>query len=153
MNMRGQVEMFAVENRFLGEKMIFECAQIVLNASDVSKAKEFYINKMGLEILEEHPKSFAFRAGSVRYTVTPGGKALTEQDPANASVIFGTTAIEIAVRTLKERGIEFSGEISEAPGFMKFVSFADPDNNQLMLGQYLRDPRIVNPEISSRAIS
>ena len=95
---------------------------------------------MGFEIIEEHPKSFAFRAGPVRYTVTPGGTLLGDTDPSNASIIFKTLDIEKTVGNLKDRGVEFSGEINEAPGFMKFISLADPDNNQLMLAQYTRDP-------------
>jgi hypothetical protein len=76
----------------------------------------------------------------VRYTVTPGGKALSDQDPANASIIFRTEDIEASVRALKSRGIEFSSDILEAPGFMRFISLSDPDNNPILLGQYSRDP-------------
>jgi catechol 2,3-dioxygenase-like lactoylglutathione lyase family enzyme len=120
--------------------MDLECAHIVLNVSDVSKAKEFYIKGQGFDVVEDHPKSFAFKAGAVRFTVSPNGSSLNEQDPSNGTIIFRTQDIEKTVFALKERGISLSGGVNEAPGFMKFVSLSDPDNNPLMVAQYFRDP-------------
>ena len=118
--------------------MNLELAHIVLNVADVSRSKEFYAEKLGLELIEEHPKSFAVRAGHVRITVSPGGE--DSDADSGVTVIFRVDDIDDAVSSLKEKGVRFSGEVLEAPGFMRFVSFEDPDGNQLMLGQYARDP-------------
>ncbi len=65
---------------------------------------------------------------------------LGEADPSNATMIFRTKNVEETVQVLRKKGITFSSEIMEASGFMKFISLCDPDNNPVMLGQYLRDP-------------
>ncbi len=120
--------------------MDLQCAHIVLNASDVARAREFYIDRLGFDVLESHPQSFAFRAGHVRFTVTPNGAERSDDDPCNSSIIFETTDIEETVAELRGHGIEFESPIEEAPGFMKFIAFSDPDRNPLMIAQYSRDP-------------
>ena len=122
--------------------MSLECAQVILNSSDVLRARDFYVDRLGFSLVEEFPESFSFRAGAVRYTVTPGGRALGEDDPSNTTIIFRISNLEQAVKAYEAKGVVFLSEITLAPGFMKFITLLDPDNNPLMLGEYLKDPLI-----------
>ena len=118
------------------------CSHIVLNASDVKASRAFYIDTLEHPLIEEHPQMFSFKAGSVRFSVFPGGAKLdmkAEQGP-NAMIVLCTTHLEEEMERLQKKGVSFAGEIKTAPGFMRFVEFVDPDNNPLCLAQYLRDP-------------
>lgn len=120
--------------------MNLACAHVVVNTTNVAKAREYYIKRMGFDLIEDHPNSFAFSAGGIRFSVSPNGSELKDSDPCNTTIIFRTSDLERTLTELRDRGLEFDDQVREAPGFMKFVSFADPDNNPLMIAQYLRDP-------------
>lgn len=121
--------------------MDLDCAQVMINVTNVAVARDFYINKLGFKVIESHEQSFAFRAGAMRFSVSKNGQKLDiESDPANTKIIFRTQDIEKSVEALRARGVAIDGAIVEAPGFMKFIEFVDPDNNPLFLGQYSRDP-------------
>lgn len=121
---------------------MLECRHVMLAVSDIAEAREFYIVKLDLPLLEEHPKMFAFRAGGLRFSVMPGGRKLPDdtEDTAPATILLSTDDIDTAVKDLTERGVRFIGEIEEAPGFMRHAPFVDPDNNLLYLCEYFRDP-------------
>ena len=122
--------------------MNLECSQVMLNTSDVKRAREFYIDLLGFPVIEEYPTMFAFRAGSVRFTVVGGGTALPAEPEDNppSTVMFRTTDIEATVSELRSKGVNLLGDIEDAPGFMRHVALLDPDNNVLYIAQYLRDP-------------
>lgn len=54
------------------------CSHLVLNASDVARARELYVGDLGFEPIEYHSKMFAFAAGGVRFSVFGGGKRLAD---------------------------------------------------------------------------
>ena len=117
------------------------CSHLVLNVSDVKAARAFYVDKLGLEILEEAPKFLALKAGDVRISLFPGGTKLDmEKEAPNLKPILRTQDLDREVKRLRELKVVFEGEIQEAPGFMRHIAFSDPDNNMLFLGQYLADP-------------
>lgn len=122
--------------------MSLECSHVVLRVSDLAAAREFYIDKLELPVLDDHQQMFSIRAGQLRVSVFPGGKQLAADgsEDANAAMILRTSNLDDAVARLKEKGVPFEGEIVEAPGFMRHIAFTDPDNNLLYLGEYLRDP-------------
>lgn len=120
--------------------MLLGCSHVVLNASDVAAAREFYAGKLGFVVIEDHPTMFAFAAGGVRFSVFGGGRRWTADEGNNLQVIFRTDDLAATVRDLKTKGVTFLGEIEEAPGFMRHIVLADPDNNTFMIGEYLADP-------------
>ena len=122
--------------------MELACAQLLLSVSDIDKSREFYIGKLQMPVVEDHPKMFAFRAGDVRFSVFGGGKRHTSEEAsaAHLKVMFRTEDLDATVARLKERGVVFAGEIEEAPGFMRHIELVDPDNNFIFLAQYVRDP-------------
>jgi catechol 2,3-dioxygenase-like lactoylglutathione lyase family enzyme len=121
---------------------MLECRHLMINVSDLAEARRFYVDMLSLPLLEEHPTMFALRAGQVRFSVVGGGRKLPsdtdEVEPV--TLMLATENIEQTVADLREKGAEFLGEIVEAPGFMKHIALADPDNNLIYIGEYLRDP-------------
>lgn len=125
--------------------MQLECSHIMLNVSDLKRARTFYIDQLGMSVIEEYPTMFAYCAGHVRFTVVGGG---TQQDPDSdvadppATIMFRTTDIDASVLELKAKGVKFLGDIEEAPGFMRHIALLDPDNNVVYIAQYFRDPLV-----------
>ena len=121
--------------------MALQCNQLLLKVSDLKVARDFYVVKLGLEIIENHPRMFAIRAGDVRFSISEGSKPKEESDEDSAvTIMLRTSDLDHAVAELNSRGVEFDGEIHTAPGFMRSISLRDPDRNQLYLTEYLRDP-------------
>jgi len=125
--------------------MNLECSHIMLTVSDIKSARNFYIDQLEMPIVEEYPSMFAFRAGNVRFTVVGGGtkqSADSEFPDPPATIMFRTEDIDATVASLKSRGVEFLGDIEEAPGFMRHIALRDPDNYYLYIAQYVRDPLV-----------
>ena len=122
--------------------MNLECSHILLATSNLDAAREFYIDTLGFPLIEEHERSFAFRAGAVRFSVMPGGQ-IVDSDARfgpNTTVMLRTDNLDAAIAELQARGVVFLEDVQEAPGFMSHIAFADPDNNLLFLAEYQRDP-------------
>lgn len=123
-----------------------EIRHVVLNASNIEKSRAFYAKTLGLPLLESEKNFFVFRSGSIRVSVFPGGKKLAAKGPVpNVKLMFEVARLKDAIAKLKRKKVKFLGEIEEAPGFMRYVTLADPDNNVLFLAQYLRDPLLAYP--------
>ena len=123
-------------------KMPMGCSHVVLGASDLKASRHFYVDLLGMEILQESDGMLAFRAGEVRVSVFGGGRRLDpdKDGPPNLKPVFSTERLDDVVKILKGKGVEFLGEIEDAPGFMRFIPLRDPDNNVLFLGEYAADP-------------
>ena len=123
--------------------MSFDCSQILVRVSDLALAREFYVEKLGLGVIEEYPKMFAVRAGSVRFSVFGGGtpRNVFDNDPP-ASIMLRTNDLDSSMAELNAKGVKFEGEVQTAPGFMRYVGLLDPDGNELHLAQYVGDPLV-----------
>ena len=126
--------------------MEFKLELIVLPVSDVDRAKEFYVEKMGFTLDVDHRASDAFRV----VQMTPPGSACSITIGTGVSQVApGTyqglhlvvTDIEAARAWLVERGVDASepfhfGPEGQTPGldpqradYGTFVSISDPDGN------------------------
>jgi len=105
---------------------------ITIPVSDVDRAKDFYVNKLGFNADHDHQVSDELRF----VQLTPPGSAcsialgvgLTDAAPGSVRGMQMVVAdIEAAHRELLERGVE----VSEVQDFDwgRFVFFADPDGN------------------------
>ena len=120
---------------------------VIAPVSDVDRAREFYVDKLGFTLDVDHAPSESFRV----VQVTPPGSACSivfgvgvGSDAAPGS-LKGTTLvvedIEVALATLESAGVESSGPVHfvdgvQRPGldpdradFGTFVFFDDPDGN------------------------
>jgi predicted enzyme related to lactoylglutathione lyase len=121
--------------------MNLKCEHIGFNVADLKSMKEFYVDKLGLELLDEKGNFFAVRAGDVRFSFFGGSvKYPVKDDSTGMSVILRTDNIKETRDMIVNNGIKLVMDITEAPGFMRFISFEDPENNAVHIGEYLADP-------------
>ncbi|OLT18581.1 glyoxalase [Pseudonocardia sp. CNS-139] len=123
---------------------------VVAPVTDVDRAKEFYVDKLGFTLDVDHKAGDAFRV----VQVTPPGSACSITFGINVGagepgtlkgVHFVVEDIEAAAKHLDAAGIEHSGPQHFEDGrqtagvhpkrekYGSFVFFADPDGNSLVL--------------------
>ena len=124
--------------------MTLEIQHIEVHVSSIDEAKIFYVDKLGLKLIEAMPSLnlFSVKAGAVRISVFGGYEPKPEgaDKRAGTHMIFRTDNIEETIEALKAKGVEFDGDLYEAPGFIRGIATRDPDGNVIEIAQYLRDP-------------
>lgn len=129
------------------QELKFEIVHLEVTVSSLVKARQFYVDTLGLEVLEENPAIplLALRAGHVRISIfqRPGTSASGAHQPVH--FVLKTDDIEKSYKLLTQRGVVFTSGITEAPGFIRFITTHDPDGNLIEIGQYLRDPLAPKP--------
>ncbi len=123
--------------------MEIDTCHFTIHVHSIEAAKAFYVDQLGFEVLQETPANslLAVQAGTVLLSIV-ADVSLPEVDAAakaGAQVIFRTPSLEDTVEVLKEVGLQLSS-VSEAPGFMKYVTLNDPSGNRVAIAEYLRDP-------------
>jgi catechol 2,3-dioxygenase-like lactoylglutathione lyase family enzyme len=113
--------------------------------SDMNKAKEFYAEKLGLEIVTDYRRS----DDNWWVTLTPpgGGTSITlartsavkqTTQPGTLSFYFSTSDIAATHKELNERGLK-TNEVKDdlyGPGSgVKWFNLDDPDGNQVLVAQ------------------
>jgi predicted enzyme related to lactoylglutathione lyase len=109
--------------------MIDSISAVWLPVTDMDTSISFYRDKLGLDVVEQEGGWTEVTAGDQVIGLNRG------ESPAGdggAVIAFATTDIDGTVSELKERGVEFKGEISEHP-WGKIAPFADPDGNILQV--------------------
>lgn len=114
----------------------------VVRVSDISIAKEFYLQKLGLELLEDAGNFFAAKAGNVRLSFFGGMKKaeMTEDPTTGVSLIFRVDDLAAAQKELESKGIKPFGDVIDIPNFHKFLEYEDPDGNVFFLAEYHVEP-------------
>lgn len=108
----------------------------IVAVGDIDRARRFYTDILGLELLENRGEVLTFRTGSTRLVVYRSDYAGTNQ--ANAVAWGVGEEIESIVADLAAKGVTFEhyegiervGNIHVAGDF-KMVWFKDPDGNIL----------------------
>ena len=114
----------------------------VVRITSIDAAREFYLNKLGLELLEDSGNFFAAKAGGVRLSFFAGyDKPEATEDPkTGVSLIFRVDNLENAVKELDSKGIKPFGDVIDIPNFHKFLEYEDPDGNVFFLAEYHKEP-------------
>jgi lactoylglutathione lyase len=118
--------------------MIQKIATVGIYVEDQQKAKAFWTEKVGFEVVAEHPMG----PGSFWLEVAPKGaesalviyprsmmKNWAELKP---SIVFVTSDIEGTYEGMKSRGVEFEGELQKMQ-WGTFATFRDEDGNSFLL--------------------
>lgn len=114
----------------------------VVRVSSIDAAKDFYLNKVGLELLEDSGNFFAAKAGNVRLSFFGGyEKADASEDPkTGVSLIFRTDDLSASAIELEAKGVKPLGDVIDIPNFHKFLEYEDPDGNVFFLAEYHVEP-------------
>ena len=104
---------------------------ISIYVSDLERAKDFYVNVLGLQKSGDMPPGILLSAGDSTVYLeggrSPGGKPDTESPCM--SVCFAADSVKKAYEALKTEGVVMVGDYQEmAPTFAMFQC-ADPDGN------------------------
>jgi len=111
---------------------------VIIPVSDVDRAKDFYVNKIGFNA--DHDQTVSEEIRFVQLT-PPGsacsiafGKGITEAKPGSVEGMLMVIAdADAAHAELVGRGVEVS-DVKDLP-WGRFVYFADPDGNSWSLQQ------------------
>ncbi len=98
--------------------------------SDMDRAISFYTDALGLGLVRRHGDEWAeLDAVSVRLALHAGAN---DERPPGGTVVFEVEDLDEARFAMELRGVLF-GELGEADGLARFVSFTDPDGNRMQL--------------------
>jgi catechol 2,3-dioxygenase-like lactoylglutathione lyase family enzyme len=115
---------------------------ITMAVTDMPKAKEFYAEKLGLEVTQDYRQDDD--NWWVTLTFPEGGATITlstnhaHMQPGTMNVYFATSDVVAAHEELSGKGVKVS-EVQDdlyGPGSgVKFITFDDPDGSKILLVQ------------------
>lgn len=107
--------------------------------TDLDRAAAFYVERLGLSLLERTPFALVLDGGGTQLRVT----RVEERAPASYTVLGWTVDdLDVTVEALRSRGVTFTRypgmeqdehDAWTAPGGSRIVWFTDPDGNVLSL--------------------
>ena len=127
-------------------QIVNKLSMVSVVVSDMKKAKEFYAEKLGLEVATDYRRNddnwwvtLTFPGGGA--TITLARSSTTDNEPpkpGTLSFYFSTSDIAAAHKELNEKGVK-TGEVQDdlyGPGSgVKFFQLKDPDGNQVTFAQ------------------
>ncbi|HEV3329135.1 MAG TPA: VOC family protein [Acidimicrobiales bacterium] len=112
--------------------------------SDADAARRFYVDTLGLRLIEESPFAIVVDANGTMVRLTP----VPELRPQPFTIVgFEVTDLDDVVDRLASRGVGFNRydgvdqderSIWNTPGGDRVAWFADPDGNTLSLTEFAR---------------
>jgi catechol 2,3-dioxygenase-like lactoylglutathione lyase family enzyme len=127
---------------------------VVVPVSDVDRAKSFYMDKAGFDLLVDHSAGDDFRVVQLNPPGSACSIALLKNQEMAPGSLHGlhlcVADIEVARAQLVERGVDASepfyfGEAGQQPGldparrsYATFLSFKDPDGNTWLVQEVKR---------------
>ena len=129
----------------MSTQIVNKFIMVSIAVSDMKKAREFYAEKLGLQIVTDYRRSddnwwvtLTPPDGGSTITLARTSSVKTTPQPGTLSFYFSTSDIVAAHKELNEKGVE-TNEIKDdlyGPGSgVKFLQFPDPDGNQVTFAQ------------------
>jgi catechol 2,3-dioxygenase-like lactoylglutathione lyase family enzyme len=127
-------------------QIVNKLSMVSVVVSDMKKAKEFYADKLGLEVATDYRQNddnwwvtLTFPGGGASITLARSSTTDNEPPkPKTMSFYFSTSDIAAAHKTLNEKGVKTSEVMDNlyGPGSgVKFFQLQDPDGNQVTFAQ------------------
>lgn len=127
--------------------------QIAITVEDLSKAKDFYENTLGMRFLFEAGHLVFFQCGDIRLMITEGKRTETARAHGDTVIYFKVEDLQAVYTELTGRGVAFLEEphlIAKMPDHDLWMAFLkDPDGN--VLGVMSEVPRPDRPEFMPAA--
>lgn len=109
--------------------------------SDFKKAKEFFVQQVGLKELASAPEygwaELGGETGGSVIGIAEESSMMEVKAGSNAVITLSVEDIEKSVQDFEKKGIKLIGEIIEVPGHVKMQMFSDLDGNLFQLVQKL----------------
>ncbi|MDS1272345.1 glyoxalase superfamily protein [Lipingzhangella sp. LS1_29] len=109
---------------------------IQVPVSDQDRAKDFYVDMLGLSVVADmqmgpHGRwlQVAPAGAATSLAIVPGH---TVAPPGSATVVFESDDIEADAQALRARGVDLPEQVEQMP-WATTVRFTDPDGNDLAL--------------------
>ena len=130
----------------IASQVVNKLTMVSVVVSDMKKAKEFYAEKLGLEVATDYRQNdnnwwvtLTFPGGGTTITLSRSSTTSNQPPkPDSMSFYFSTSDIAAAHQELNEKGVKTS-DIQDnlyGPGSgVKFFQLKDPDGNQLTFAQ------------------
>ncbi|MFL5944810.1 MAG: VOC family protein [Gaiellaceae bacterium] len=99
---------------------------------DISRARQFYGDTLGLPVETEGENDLEFTLGQVTLDVFNPSSIGQEFAPSPAGIAIRVPDVARVREELEAKGVQFDGEIVDT-GVCHFAFFKDPDGNALML--------------------
>jgi len=127
-------------------QIVNKLSMVSVVVSDMKKAKEFYAEKLGLDVATDYRLNddnwwltLTFPGGGASITLARSSTTSNEPPrPGAMSFYFSTSDIAAAQKALDEKGVK-TGEIQDdlygKGSGVKFFQLKDPDGNQVTFAQ------------------
>jgi catechol 2,3-dioxygenase-like lactoylglutathione lyase family enzyme len=103
---------------------------------DISRAKRFYTDVLGLEIESEGESDMEFRCGQVTLDIFDPSSIGQAFAPSPAGLALRVADVDAARAELEGKGVRFDGDTIQT-SVCRQAWFKDPDGNSLMLHRRL----------------
>jgi catechol 2,3-dioxygenase-like lactoylglutathione lyase family enzyme len=114
---------------------LLTCNHIGFNVKSLTKARDFYVDKLGLELLEETNMFFAVTAGKLRLSFTKDPEKLGKSELiSHTNLMLQTRDLQKTRDELVSKGVVLKYDITDVNGY-KFFTIEDPDNNVIHIGE------------------
>ncbi len=99
---------------------------------DIKRARQFYVQTLGLQLETEGENDMEFRAGQVTLDIFDPSSVGQPFAPSRAGLALRVPDVEAARAELEAKGVVFDGE-TITTGVCRTAFFKDPDGNHLIL--------------------
>ncbi|AKS38185.1 hypothetical protein NP92_05895 [Anoxybacillus gonensis] len=118
--------------------MIRRIATVAVYVEDQQKAKQFWIEKVGFDVVAEHPMGpnvfwleVAPKGAQTALVIYPKAM-MKDAETKRASIVFECDNVFTAYEEMKARGVQFLSEPQQMQ-WGSFVQFQDEDGNEFVL--------------------
>lgn len=123
------------------EKMIKGTELSWITVSDMKKAKNFFVDTLGLDIFESNEECGWLEIGGeegARIGIAQTNPNCGDFTPGqNAIITLSVDNLDEVMEKLKSKGVKFVGEVQVVPEIVKMVLFLDLDGNKFQLVEEL----------------
>jgi len=106
-----------------------ESPSTLLVVQNIEISKNFYVNVLGLDLVEEHNDCMKFKVGHHEVLMFQGSKQATLYEhgySANSTLIFTVSDIDNKINQLKSKGVFFVHETPNQNRWGRYAAFKDP---------------------------
>jgi catechol 2,3-dioxygenase-like lactoylglutathione lyase family enzyme len=129
----------------MSTQIVNKFIMVSIAVSDMKKAKEFYAEKLGLEVVTDYRRSddnwwvtLTPPGGGASITLARSSSVKKTTQPGTLSFYFSTSDIAAAHKEFNEKGVKTNDVKDDlyGPGSgVKWFNLDDPDGNQVLVAQ------------------